>query len=101
MAGFSADGTVATKAQLNNPNGIAVATDGVVYVCDTNNNLVRRIAPDGTLETIAGCDVQGDSGDDGPATQACLNEPYGICLYGDDVLLITDYFNNRIRAIKL
>jgi sugar lactone lactonase YvrE len=99
--GFSADGTIAVKAQLNNPNGIAVGTDGIVYVCDTNNNRVRRIAPDGTLETIAGCDIQGDSGDDGPATQACLNNPYSICLYGDDILLITDYFNNRIRAIKL
>ncbi len=100
-AGFSADRTPAVEAQLNNPNGIAVTTDGVVYVCDTNNNRVRRIASDGTMETIAGCDIQGDSGDDGPATQASLNEPYGICLYGDDVLLITDYFNNRIRGVKL
>ena len=45
--------------------------------------------------------LQGDSGDGGPATQASLNEPYDICLYGDDVLLISDYFNNRIRAVKL
>ena len=34
-----------------------------------------------------------------PATRAVLNEPYGLCLYGDDVLLVTEYFDNRIRAI--
>ena len=100
-AGFSPDGTPAVQAQLNNPNGIAVSADGVLYICDTNNNRIRRVAADGTLQTVAGCDAQGDGGDGGPATQAQLNEPYGICLYGDDVLLITDYFNNRIRAVKL
>ena len=100
-AGFAPDGTPATEAPLGFPNGVAVSADGVVYICDTKNNRVRRIAADTTLETVAGCSAQGDSGDGGPATQACLNEPYGICLYGDDVLLITDYFNNRIRAVKL
>ena len=70
-------------------------------MCDTNNNRVRRVTLDGTLQTVAGSGAQGDAGDGGPAVQASLNEPYGICLYGDDVLLITDYFNNRIRAVKL
>ena len=100
-AGFSPDGTVAGKAQLHNPNGVAVTSDGTLYICDTNNSRIRRVAPDGTLQTVAGGDTQGDSGDGGPATQASLNEPYDICLYGDDVLLISDYFNNRIRAVKL
>jgi len=37
----------------------------------------------------------------GAATRARLNEPHGLCLYGDDILLITDHYNNRIRALKL
>ena len=89
-AGCSADGTLATEAQLSYPSGIAVTADGVLYICDTKNNRVLRVSAHGRLETIAGCDAQ-----------ACLNEPYGICLFGEDVLLITDYFNNRIRAVKL
>ena len=89
-AGCSADGTLATDAQLSYPSGIAVTADGVLYICDTKNNRVLRVSAHGRLETIAGCDAQ-----------ACLNEPYGICLFGEDVLLITDYFNNRIRAVKL
>ena len=100
-AGFSDDGTAAAEARLNGPNGIAVTADGTLYVCDTNNNRIRRVAADGALETVAGCDSQGDAGDDGPATAASLNEPYGICLFGDDVLLVSDYFNNRIRAVTL
>ena len=41
------------------------------------------------------------AGDGGPATEASLNEPHGLRLYGNDILLISDHFNNRIRAIKL
>ena len=37
----------------------------------------------------------------GPATRASLNEPHGLCLYGDDILLISDHYNNRIKAVKL
>ena len=44
---------------------------------------------------------RGDRGDGGPALEAELDVHCGICLYGDDVLLISDYFNNRIRAVKL
>jgi hypothetical protein len=64
------------------------------------NNRVRRITPGGSIETVAGCENPGDAGDGGPATSARLNEPHGLCLLGDDVLLICDNFNNRIRAVR-
>jgi sugar lactone lactonase YvrE len=99
--GFSPDGTPATGAKLDTPNGLAVTRDGVVYICDSSNNRVRRIASDNTLETVAGSNVQGNSGENGPATNASLNQPYGLSLYDDDILLISDYFNNQIKAVKL
>ncbi len=100
-AGFSPDGTPATKARIEYPYGLAVGADGVLYVSDTHNNRVRRVTADGTLETVAGGDIPGYAGDGGPATEASLNQPHGLTLYGDDILLISDHFNHRVRAVKL
>jgi sugar lactone lactonase YvrE len=101
LAGFSPDGTPAQAARLDMPGGLAVASDGTIYFSDSRNNCVRRITPDGSLETVAGNGVAGDGGDDGPATSALLNEPRGLCFWGDGVLLISDHYNNRVRAMKV
>ncbi|MDP7693056.1 MAG: hypothetical protein QGG89_14580, partial [Vicinamibacterales bacterium] len=102
--GFSPDGTRAQEASFSGLYGLAVADDGVLYISDTNNDRVRRVLPpwkDGILSTVAGSEEPGDAGDGGAATQARLNRPHGLLLYGDNVLLISDHFNNRIRAVKL
>lgn len=99
--GFSPDGTPAGEASLYRPFGVVVTNSGTLYFSDARNNRVRRIAADGRLQTIAGSDDGGDGGDGGPATHARLNEPHGLCLYDDNILLISDHFNNRIRAVKL
>ena len=90
--GFSPDGTQATEAKLDDPHGVAVSPDGTVYFTDSANHLVRRIAPDGTLKTVAGSD--------GPYAGTGLNTPYGLTFYGDDILLISEQFGHRIRALK-
>ncbi len=100
-AGFSPDGTPATEARLDQPWGLAVTPGGRVYLSDSRNNRVRQIAEDGTLQTVVGGEKAGDAGDGGPATAARLNEPHGLCLYGDDVLLVCDNYNNRIKAVRL
>ena len=100
-AGFSPDGTAAVEARLDTPWGLAVTADTVVYVADTRNNRVRLVGASGVLETVAGGATPGDAGDGGPATEAALNEPRGLCMYGRDVLLISDHCNNRVKAVKL
>ena len=99
--GFSPDGTHAREARIDQPWGLAVGRDGRVYFSDSFNNRVRRIEPDGTLRTVAGSDRAGDAGDGGDASRARLNEPHGLTLYSQDVLLVCDYYNNRIRAVRL
>ena len=99
--GFSPDGTQARNARIEQPWGLAVDRGGRVYFSDSFNNRVRRIEPDGTLTTVAGSGEAGDAGDGGEATGARLNEPHGICLYSQDLLLVSDYYNNRIRAVRL
>ena len=100
-AGFSPDGTFATAAQLDRPMGVAVSANSAVYISDTGNNRVRVIDAKGRLRTVAGSDEPGDAGDGDPALTARLNEPRGLCLLGDDILLVSDHFNNKIKAVRL
>ncbi len=76
--GFSGDNGSATAAQLNFPAGIARSPDGSLYICDTSNQRVRKVSPDGRITTIAGTGEPGWSGDGGPATAAKLHEPYEV-----------------------
>lgn len=99
-AGFTPDGIDAAEAKINLPYGLAIGPNGIVYFSDSANNRVRRIAMTGELETIAGCDAAGDAGESGPAIKAHLNEPHGLCFYGDS-LLISDHYNNRVRAVRI
>jgi hypothetical protein len=67
--GTTGDGGQATQAQLWDPNGIAIAPDGTIYVSDQSFR-IRRIAPNGIISTIAGTGTCGRSGDGGQATAA-------------------------------
>ena len=100
-AGFSGDGGPATQAKLWNPYNIALAPDGTMYIADYENNRIRRIGPDGIINTVAGNGTRGFSGDGGPATQASLNEAIGIAIAPDGSLYIADSSNHRIRRVGL
>ena len=58
--GFSGDGGQATAARLANPYGVAVADDGTVYIVDSTNHRVRKVATDGVITTVAGEATTGD-----------------------------------------
>jgi hypothetical protein len=95
--GFSGDGGSAKDAQFGGAiGGLALGADGSVYVSDTVNNRIRRIAADGTVTTVAGggpSNRNGSVGDaasnDGiPATQADIPSPQGIAVASDGTLYI-------------
>ena len=54
QAGFSGDGGPATSAKLNQPNGLAVDSQGNLYIADSLNFRIRQVKPDGTISTLAG-----------------------------------------------
>jgi streptogramin lyase len=98
--GFAGDGGPATKAQLNQPFDVAFDRAGNLYVSDTFNHRIRKVdAKTGTITTVAGNGTKGFSGDGGKATDASLNEPYGIELDADGHLFIVDRLNYCIRRV--
>jgi len=100
-AGFAGDSGKAQDAQINFPLGLAIDKSGNVYIADQFNHRIRRIAPDGTITTVAGSGTQGSAGDDGPATSAQLNYPSGIAIDGSGALYITDTMNHVIRKVAV
>jgi len=93
----SADGT-GNAALFSNPGGIA--TDGTsLYVADTNNNTIRKIAMStGAVTTLAG--TAGFSGStDGTASTAQFDRPGGITTDGTN-LYVADSGNSTIRMVR-
>jgi len=102
--GFSGDSGLSTQASLNKPYGVAVDSNGNVYIADYINHRIRRVGSEGIITTFAGTGLTGlgkggFSGDGGPATQAQLNEPLGVAVDAKGVVYIADTFNNRIRRV--
>jgi sugar lactone lactonase YvrE len=98
--GFSGDGGAATSAQLSAPLGLAIDENDNIYVADLGNNRVRKIAPGGTITTVAGNGTPGFSGDSGAATSAQLHQPIDVTWdRGTDALYIADVSNHRVRKV--
>jgi hypothetical protein len=91
----SADGPVA-QAQFHFPSGIGIDTAGSLYVADTDNHLLRRIAPSGAVSTLAG--LAGSSGNaDGTGSAARFNFPTGLAVSSAGDVYLADTGNKTIR----
>ena len=97
VSGFSGDGPAGSVA-LASPSGVAVDTNGTVYVADSNNDRIRTISG-GTVTTIAGDGAEGFSGDGSTATSATLDTPRAVTAFGGKVVL-SDTLNNRVRVVS-
>jgi GT2 family glycosyltransferase/DNA-binding beta-propeller fold protein YncE len=98
--GFSGDDGLATDAQLDTPDGVAIAPDDDLIIADSHNDRIRRVdKPTGVITTIAGSGENGYDGDDKPATQAALNTPNAVAAAANGDIYIADTLNYRIRMI--
>jgi uncharacterized protein (TIGR03437 family) len=100
VTSYSGDGGSAQSALMSAPAGAVSASGGVVYISDTNNQRIRKIASDGTVSTVAGTGTSGFGGDGGSATAAQLSYPSGLAVDASGSVYISDTANQRVRKLS-
>ena len=91
------DNGAGTVARFNLPYGVAVDSDGNLYVADSNNHRIRKITSGGVVSTLAGSGTEGYH--DATGTEAQFNIPTGVAVDSDGNLYVADTDNHRIRKI--
>jgi uncharacterized protein YjiK len=99
VQGYTGDGGSALSASLSNNQGVASDNQGILYIADSGNNVIRRIDSNGIITTYAGDGTYGYGGDGGPATSAQLKDPIDVAVDSDGNLYIADTNNSAIRFV--
>ena len=100
VAGSSGDNGPATQAELNSQEGLALDTNGNLYIADASNALVRVVSPSGTISTFAGSALTpNDLGDGLLASQAELTYPEVLAFDLSGNLFIGDSGSYRVREV--
>ena len=99
IAGGGPNNLPALSANLDGPQGVVVDSAGNLFIAASNSNRIFKVDTSGRLTVVAGNGTFGFSGDDGPATDASLRDPFGVALDGSGNLFIADLNNRRIRRV--
>jgi uncharacterized protein (TIGR03437 family) len=97
--GFAGDGGQAIHAEFAYPASIGLDAAGNLYIPDINNNRIRVVLTDGTIETVAGDGTEGFGGDGGPALEAAIDVPRSVSVAPNGSIYIGDFGNNRVRLL--
>ena len=100
VEGFAGDGGPARSAKLSLPSGVVMDRAGNLYIVDESNSRIRKVAPDGTISTLAGTGTNGYSGDGGPADKAKLFLPIDVAVDSAGNVYIADQGNDVIRKVN-
>jgi sugar lactone lactonase YvrE len=99
LTGNAGDGGLATEADLHVPVDLTVSASGTLYICELNNNRVRRVQ-DGFIDTFAGTGEFGFTGDGASPIGAKFDRPSASALDAQGNLWVVDRDNERIRVIN-
>lgn len=99
LPGYSGNGGKAVNARLYYPTGISVDASGNIFIADYTNNRIRMVMEDGTINTIAGTGVFGDTGEGGLATKARLRFPTNVLAASNGTVYVVDTQNQKIKLL--
>jgi sugar lactone lactonase YvrE len=98
------DGGAAIRGQLSFPEGVAVGSDGSVYVADSGDNEVRKVSAAGKITRLAGtgaeCAQPPACGDGGAAGAAQLSAPAGVAVDRTGNVYIADTGDSEVRKVS-
>ena len=97
--GWCGDGGPARTAKLAHPRDVAVAPDGALVIADMDNQVIRRVNPDGRIVTLAGTGLRGNAEDRVDAESATFRNPMGVAIDLDGSVLVADTGNQSLRRI--
>jgi Leucine-rich repeat (LRR) protein/sugar lactone lactonase YvrE len=105
--GFAGDEGLALNAKLREPTAIVFDNNGHLYIADSGNHRIRKVSgqrtrkpgTDSIITTFAGDGRRSYQGDNGPATQARLNNPTGLAVDSQNNVYIADTDNHRVRKV--
>jgi len=89
--------TVGTKVTFDKPVGLAIDKGGNIYDADKLNHSIRKVTPDGVINTLAGSGKPDFA--DGEGLAASFNRPHGVAVDESGSIFVADSKNNRIRKI--
>jgi streptogramin lyase len=99
--GFQGNGGPAKEATLSGPKGLSIASNGDVYLADTESHSIRMIdSRTGRLDLVAGTGQLGD-GPDGDPLSCKMARPHGVFADADGSVFVGDSEAHRVRVIRL
>lgn len=98
-SGYTGDGGLATNAMLSAPSGLVTDDSGSLYISSAGNYVVRRVLPNGTIETIAGTGGLDYLGEPLPALEAAIRGPWAMTLGEGDEIFVAAYGGGRIYRL--
>lgn len=100
-SGFTGDSGPANASRIAGPLDVTGDEAGNIYIADSNNHRIRRVASNRAISTFAGTGVGVFSADNILATASSLNFPSGVAIESNGNVLIADSSNNRVRRVTV
>jgi len=101
LTGRGLEGGLARTTALREPDGIAIGSDGTIFIADTAQHRVLRIDGAGAVTVFAGTGTAGIAGSGGPAVRAQLTLPGPIAVDGIGRVYIVDDDGERVQVVDL
>jgi uncharacterized protein (TIGR03437 family) len=99
VKGFAGDGGPAVSAQISEPTSLLFAPDGTLYFHDSGNSRIRRVSPEGVIETVVGSATSEWAGEDAPALSVRARGTVGLAFSPTGDLIFSTSSDHRVRRL--